>query len=846
MIGLMLDSPLLRLSLFAVVFAASLIGVAAAVGAQDDADERTLQSMCRVGLASSADAYVNARRELVGDDRGSAAKWTMLLMECHAQAALYAEASDAEFWEQCGRAYTEFIAADADNPRLPWLQWQLARCELLHAQSDMASYLAAPVNSEPREQALTRIRQLLLELEQLADDLAQRQPLAARGGTQGDMQAPAEQLAALAVDVGLLRCEALLLRLRLYPRGSADRIASATEVDQQASEILQRTEPNWPSRPQLQVAAATARLDLGQGAEAVSALEQLAINANHRQARLRAALTAIEFFAAQSRADASNPAASGERVAGISRGYVLLEYLQATESGPEIDLASLQLKLAEVPRSQGAEQQAAMQELVQAAQQLGLRYGDYWRSRADALMVGAIETSPGPETNTLSADLMLVEVRQLLAAGDMAAAIHKLLALRDHEALAGRGEQAMRSAMQAAALLDRQQDWIAATDVLVPISRQFAQLPAAAEAHRQAIYYLSQSLRTSAVEPTLAARYETLLKDQLSQWPESPVSDEVAQWLSLWMTEAGRHEELAAVWLQRASASVQSPNIERALLDWLGELYYLDSAAQVQQQLAALREAWPTSPAVSMPASAEAVLLIGELTGLTPTDQQLQRGVQALTRLDVGSGEGAWKQLLLAVRWLMSIGEQQSPQAISAELLQWQPDQLPTTVRHGLARVFVAAIDETPLSEHASWAKRVKLDEVWREQLLGSSHPRVQASGYRLLAWSVDASAGLDGLTKLSQQAGRSGGILQLELANALADSGPNRWPQSSDLAKVVVANSSAGSELNWQARWRLVKNQLLQGQVAEAQQMAKLWLATQPSEDGLWKTRFESVLSER
>ena len=106
-------------------------------------------------------------------------------------------------------------------------------------------------------------------------------------------------------------------------------------------------------------------------------------------------------------------------------------------------------------------------------------------------------------------------------------------------------------------------------------------------------------------------------------------------------------------------------------------------------------------------------------------------------------------------------------------------------------------------------------------------------------------SGGLDGLIELSQRAGRAGGGVQIELANALADSGPNRWQQSSDLAKTVVANSAAGSELNQRARWRLIKNHLLLGEIAEAQQMAKLWLATQPAQVSLWRTRFESVLSK-
>lgn len=74
-----------------------------------------------------------------------------------------------------------------------------------------------------------------------------------------------------------------------------------------------------------------------------------------------------------------------------------------------------------------------MQALVAQAQQLGKRYGDAWRSCADALLVGSLETSSTDDGSSLTADLVLVEVRQLLAAGDHTAAIEKLVAFRDHE-----------------------------------------------------------------------------------------------------------------------------------------------------------------------------------------------------------------------------------------------------------------------------------------------------------------------------------------------------------------------------------------------------------------------------
>lgn len=818
--------------------------------AQDDADLQTAQAMCRAGLADSAIAYINQRRELSRDDRGLAAGWTMLLMECHAQAGLFAKFDVDAPWEQCRSVYAEFIQRDAGNPRQPWLQWQLVRCELLRAQADTAQYLSAPANTQPREQALERIRKILTELESLEDDLKQRQPLAAREGLQGGTQAPAGQLAALAVDVGLLRCESLLLRSRLYPRGSADRIASATEVEQQAAAILQRTEPDWASRAQLQVAASTARLELGRESTALRELEQLAISADNRQARRRAALTAIEALTYIPPQEQPTSQPSGQLAARISRGHALLANLQSDGSGPEVELASLQLSLAAVSRIAGdeqqTEQQAALQALVAQSQQLGSRYGAYWQSRAEALMVGSIAASTGDDSHTLSTDLMMIAVRQLLAAGDVAAAVDKLLAFRDHEAAAGRGESAVRSASQAAALLQQQKKWTEAADAITTVSRRFTELPTAAEAHRQAIYYWSQALRANSGDSQLVDGYTRLLKAQLMEWPEAPASDEVAGWLNLWLTQAGRRSELADVWLQRASDCAQPEVAEQALLDWLGEILQLDKPAEVQQQITALRHIRDEGE-LSVPAArSEALQWIASVTALEPTDEQLRQAVQAVSQLQVESDSGTWEQLVLAVRWLWALRQRQPVEKVPAELLQWQPDQLPTSLRQGLAPCLVAAIDETPTADHAKWAQHMQLGEAYRNTLLESRNSRVQASGYRLLAWSDNASAGLDGLTALTQQAGRGGGTLQLELANALADSGPNRWQQSSNVAKTIVANSPAGSELNWQARWRLVKNHLLQGQTDDARKMAQLWLATAPAEAGLWIDRFEGVLSEQ
>jgi hypothetical protein len=102
----------------------------------------------------------------------------------------------------------------------------------------------------------------------------------------------------------------------------------------------------------------------------------------------------------------------------------------------------------------------------------------------------------------------------------------------------------------------------------------------------------------------------------------------------------------------------------------------------------------------------------------------------------------------------------------------------------------------------------------------------------------------LAGLEALCSQASREGGWLQLQLANALADSGANRLEDSDRIAKVLVANSPAGSELQFAARWRIMKNHLLAGRVTAAQQAAQLALAVQVVSPK-WRDRFASLLPE-
>jgi hypothetical protein len=794
--------------------------------AQEDPEDLTIRAMCRSGLTVSAVEYVTARRRLVATEPSARAKWTMRLMECHAFAALHSVADAESHWQLCQSVMQDFVASDTQNARLPWLEWQRSRCDLLRAQADVAQFLAAPANTQSRESALVLVRKILTDLERLEEDIQRRQPLAARQGLKDGPEAPADQLHKLGVDTVLLRCEALLIRARLYDSGAPDRVAAATDVDRQATDVLQRTEPDWPSRDQLLVAQAIARLDLGQSDTALTQLEQLARASNNPQARARAAMIAVQYLAAHQQA---------------SRAQPLLSILRSAGGGPELELAEIEIALSEIETKQEQAKQQALGQLLEKSKQLGTRYGDYWQSRAEALLIGSIPIASMSSNTNIAADLLAVEVRQLLAAGDEPAAIGKLLQFRDNELASGHDASALKVAAQAAALYQRQGDWLAASQTLSSVSKQLVETDGAAEAHVQAIFCMSQALRADVRNAEVRQAYESLLEQQLLTWPDAAATDESESWLTTWLAGQQRSSELAAILLKRAIAASQAEMMQRSLMRWLGIV--LDDETLMREQLASLSTAIDAQQFGEHQRVAELVQIVVQSVEAWPTAAESNEWVRAISQLASSEDTPEVQQLTIFVRLLCAIRINDAGMDLASTLWsQWQPSQLTPAIRLGIARPLIAAIDETPWQAHAELARRARMDSDWSTLLIKNPSPLAQAAGYRMLAWLQDPVAALEGLKTLADKATRAGGELQLQLANALADSGPNRLEDSSQIAKLVAANSPAGSELNLAARWRLLKNLRQAGQLADAQRAAQLLIATQPMPSEIWRTRFERI----
>ncbi len=802
--------------------------------AQMAPEDRTLSTMWQHGLADTALQVAHARL-LQSTNSADKAKWSIRLMECHAQAALHSPLQADEHWRAAVEVEQQFSKAFPEHARLPWLAWQATRCKLLEAQSNLARYLAAPANTNLRESSLELVREILRQTEILSEDIQRRQPRAARQGLTNESEAPVEELHKLAVDVALLECEALLVRVKLYPVGSPDRVAAATDIDTRASTVISRSAEVWSAHEQLKIAKAIAQLELGNDSDALAQLEQLARDASNPQVRVRAAVTAIERLA-------------DERA--ISRAQPLLAYLadatRETATEAQLGLAKLQLSLAELNSLPQELRQSKLAILLNDSKQIGEKYGDYWRNRAEALLVGSLPRTPDAgaseagSNNNVAKDLMLVEIRQLLASDRQADAIGRLLQFRDHEAAAGRGEVAIQFAAQAAALLQKQEKWQDAIAALDPLLFDFATSAKAAEAHRLVIASHTQLLRTAPKNPEFISAYESALTKHLITWPNSTTTDEPELWLMTWLSAQSRYAELLNTLQSRIALMTQSSQARPSINHWMEIALKLSDDSERTDRLQQFVEMTERIDLPEIREAARAAKLFVDAVAEWPITSKRKELTAFAMKLSVEANNSLDANYLLAVQLLDAV---RSQDAAAAKPLwtRWQPELLPTTLRVAWSVAMVEALDELPAGEPLLWLVNFKMDRTWIDELRVSTAPTSQALAHRLQAWMFDANAGLDALTALTAQRPRDG-VLQMQLANALAASGSDRLPESTRLAKQIAASSPSASELNLSARWRLCKNQVLAGDLEAAKQSATLLFATQPLPASIWKERFETL----
>lgn len=793
---------------------------------ESDADDKHLHSLCERGLPHVAIAYCQARLSIADDQPGEVARWTMRWMEAEAQAALRAIGNADRHWQAAKQLLVEFEKRRADDPRLPWLRWQSTRNDLLKCQAALAAWLAAPALAAMREQALATVRGIEAELDKLDADIEHRLPLAAKQDVSRPTQAPSEHLLQLRLDASLLRCEAMMVRGQCYSKGSRDRIAAATNVSSIAQAALARVPREWPARASLLVALATANLELGQRSDALKELQRLYAEAASPLVQTRVATTIIDALISDGDLDSAKK---------------WLETLVSTGDGPNTQLSRMRVRLAETTALAGEDKQTAMRQLVDMTKSIGDRYGDYWRGRADALVVGQIgDLGDSIGSRELGTELVLAEVRQLLAAKNDSEAIKKLMAATLTAKASGELAQSIEFAVQSYALLVKKREWLQATDALMPLSAELATTNGASEAHWLAIRGLRQALQSQPASDEWKRRYEAALVEQIRLWPDSTESEIAAQWLETWLLGLANATSLLHVLETRALESSKPETKSASLRRWLlilaervPEGDAMPHRQWLVQQLVSgkLRDAKPTAEVVSVASSV--------LTRWPSREQQreLYAPLRAASGLPLSDVD---RQSLIAVQILNATraGELN----LASDLRKsWIPQSLSAPLLRTWATRLVDAVDEQPFEEHVRWQPIVKGLPPWNELLAENPSLASIAASWRVIAWEGKQDLARTELTALMEKYPREG-TLRLQLAHLLAEAGQASFAEALRLARQVATGSKKSSPQFIEARWLELRLLLASGKSDEARKIAAQTLLTQEIPSGVWLERLSSV----
>jgi len=845
--GIVMYEAFRQLSTVALILL-SLLTVAVAV--PPDQHDTALRTMCDRGLAETAAAYCAAQVTLQGESAAPRARWTMRQMECLCQAALRTPGDATSLWQAVSTIAGDYRREYANDPRLPWLAWQEARSDHLRAQKALALWLASPAAENERQAALQAVRSVLSRLDDIQADIQRRLPLAEPRSTSSATQAPSSELLELTTDCALLRSEDLLVRAQAYPRGSRDRIAAAADVDRTAADMLARSPADWPARDELLVIQATAGLEAGKRTEALRVLQSIFQGGplTESDATDQVSLASLPSPPARTRAGVAiietlcldKDLAGAEQALGLLRGI---------SNGPDVDLSSLRVLIARLGTSSASERPAQLQRVVDEAKAIGQQYGNYWRNRAEALLIGSVVTAATgrqPPDTPLSQDLITMEVRQLLAGGQTATAVAKLLAASQASADAQQEEQALQWAMQAGALLQRDKQWSTAAEVLAPIARAHPQTKLAATAHALAVWCLAQAIAAEPQNQQLAERYEAALTAQLSQWPMAAESLKSEHYRAEWLAAHRRFGELAEMWLARAAVAADGPQADRALSNWMetvvGQLPLADIAKHQTQLAQALRQG-------GLDAHQQLARLTYLATAMLVEPLTQQEAVSHLGLLAATAGDALtpYARQLQALVQTLDAAQRGQAASCTAAIAELDVANLPAAVRAAWTKSLIEACDALLASELSGWFACFQRLPPPEPAALATS-PAVDMMNLKL-GWlqaktPEEKTAKAEQISQLAKQHPRQA-ALQIAAAANVAQATDDGFTPAVRTLKSIAAVASKSSEAYRRARWLEIRWQIARGQQPAARQLAKLTLSSSDIQPAWWKARLETLAAD-
>ena len=413
-------------------------------------------------------------------------------------------------WQAAHQVATEFVAANADVPRISLVYLQDALTTLSHAEALRDESILDPRDAQPQDTAAALFRQAVARLDQVADQI--ESTLAVQANRNSADELSTAQLLALTNHVALEKARCYLGMATLVADDERRaRIDALTRLEGQLQDLLNKI----PASDSLWWQA------------------QLLRSQCLRLAEQTAAAAAIwQQVSAAEVPDDQRPAWWREQIRLAIDGNQTDRLWQQWDSiapwlsrDPELDLAIVELFLFEAAHADPQQQAPWQQRAAQAIESIAQTHGEYWSRRANLVVA---QRAPAT-SDTTHGDLVLRLIDELLRKNEAAEAIRLLDLSAARTAESKDSDTAANLSFRAAEIAETQNDHQSASDRFRLLAAAFPDHPRAAEAHLLAIWNLAQIL---SADRASMDQYVQLLQSHLQRWPQSQTSAEAASWLA--------------------------------------------------------------------------------------------------------------------------------------------------------------------------------------------------------------------------------------------------------------------------------------------------------------------------
>ena len=805
--------------------AAAVLGLALcgeACGAEESPDQRFLAGLRERGLFELAETYCLDRLQGAELPVARRAELVIELSLALTERAVNSAPDEREpLWQRAWGVTDDFARQVPQSPRLPLVRLQgalglLARGELARQEAEVVA-AGGPLFDEARGALREAIRQLRRLADEVEAELRRRSMPGSSNPAQADPdQFTDYQLAALEKNLQYQLARALRNQGQCYADESPDRANSLTQAVALLEPLanLETTHPlAWKSRID-EVVCHRLLADYPTAQRKLDALlaekppAPIALHARAEQVRLA--------LAARQPPEAILASAVGREIEGVTSGdldYALLQvYLAAWRAAGE---ANDDQKVATF-ESRATEQVRLIERL----------HGPYWTRRAEMLLGGYVETSPGG--GDLAMQIRAAE--SLYRSGrydDALAAYDRAAALAKQQ---GNADKAFELGRTAAAIEHQRRKH---QEALLRYRRLAIAMPSRQEApemHLAAVYHAGQIARA---EPSGSLdQYVGLLQEHLRTWPDAGTSDEVRWCLGRLYERQRDWQDAIAVYRAISPGFPKYADVvdaaARCYLAWLDERRAGEEpTGEIASRAAEWFESLILGPEQRLPEKWSRLARTAALTAarlwLNYTPAGFARAERILSAALAGADDAPPEWIstarALLVFSLAGQGRSREAAAVLERISAGPPDQL-LGMLEGLSRVAATAGAEVRADLADLELRTLELLRPRRAELTQAGQRRLDRLGAQALADAGRIDEALDAYGWLAKTYSGDGEIQEAHARLLLARTDRASLEAAQTKWREVEKTSRPGSDRWFRAKYAVA---LLHDQLGNRQQAEKM-----------------------